>query len=100
MPGFRIGAQSHRVADVAVGVDQAGQQRLALDIDARRARGHRRRGRTDRGDLVARDHDRTVVNHLAGAVDDAAADERGRLGVCGQRRAEHESENRDDTHGR
>jgi hypothetical protein len=83
---------------VPVRVDQAGKDRLALEIDACGGGRHRRRGRTDGRDLPAADDDDAVFDRAAGAVDNAAADKGGGLGLGADAQGEDSNQNHD-SHG-
>ena len=79
---------------MAVRVHEPGHHGLAGDVDAGGARGNRHRGRRAHlRDAPIAHHHGAALDHLAGAVDDAAADKRRGLGLRHNRREQqgHES---------
>src|SRR5439155_2388109 len=87
--------------EVHVGVDEAGQHRLAREVDDRRAAGNRHVG-ADGGDALAPNQDDGVLDRRpAAAVDERARpdrgdrDDRGLLGDEGERNKEERQDVRD-----
>ena len=97
--GVEVGAvgarvQVPRLEKVHVAVDHAGNEPLALAVEARRTGRHgRRRARTDRDDAIAGDHDRCIRHRRGGAValgiDDRDADDGQLAGTSLRRRRSH-----------